>query len=185
MLDLAWRKLRQIIDALRPCILNGTPVVFLEPSCHSVFVDELGNLFPHDKAAEQLRRQSFLLGDFLAQRDYRPPALPRKALLHGHCHQKALAGMAGEFEMLERLGVSFELLDSGCCGMAGGFGYEKAHYDVSVRAGERVLLPAVRNASPDTLIVASGFSCREQIEQTTGRQALHLAELISMSLKGD
>jgi FAD/FMN-containing dehydrogenase/Fe-S oxidoreductase len=185
MLDLAWRKLRQIIDALRPWILNGTPVVFLEPSCHSVFVDELGNLFPHDKAAEQLRRQSFLLGDFLAQRDYRPPALPRKALLHGHCHQKALAGMAGEFEMLERLGVSFELLDSGCCGMAGGFGYEKAHYDVSVRAGERVLLPAVRNASPDTLIVASGFSCREQIEQTTGRQALHLAELISMSLKGD
>jgi Fe-S oxidoreductase len=185
MLNLARRKLRRILDVLRPWIMGGTPVVFLEPSCHSVFVDELGNLFPQDKTAALLRRQSFLLGDFLAQRDYQPPALGRKALVHGHCHQRALAGMAGELAMLERMGVSFELLDSGCCGMAGGFGYEKAHYDVSVRAGERVLLPAVRSASPETLIVASGFSCREQIEQITGRPALHLAEVIQMSLKGN
>jgi FAD/FMN-containing dehydrogenase/Fe-S oxidoreductase len=182
MLNLARRKLRQILDALRPWIMTKTPVVFLEPSCHSVFVDELGNLFPDDEAAAQLRRQSFLLGDFLAQRDYRPPALGRRALVHGHCHQKALVGMAGELTILDRLGVSYELLDSGCCGMAGGFGYEKAHYDLSVRAGERVLLPAVRSASPETLIVASGFSCREQIEQTTGRRALHLTEVIQMSL---
>jgi FAD/FMN-containing dehydrogenase/Fe-S oxidoreductase len=183
MLDLAQKKLQQVLHILRPWIMAETPVVFLEPSCHSVFLDELGNLFPRDVAAARLRRQSFLLGDFLARRNYRPNALVRKALVHGHCHQKALVGMAGELEMLERLGVSFELLDSGCCGMAGGFGYERAHYDVSVRAGERVLLPAVRNASPDTLIVASGFSCREQIEQCSGRHALHLAEVIQMSLK--
>jgi FAD/FMN-containing dehydrogenase/Fe-S oxidoreductase len=182
MLDLAQRKLRQILDGLRRWIVVQTPIVFLEPSCHSVFLDELQNLFPHDELAGQLKRQSFLLGDFLAQRDYRPPELGGKALVHGHCHQKALVGMAGELAMLDRLGVSFELLDSGCCGMAGGFGYEKNHYDVSVRAGERVLLPAVRRASSNTLIVASGFSCREQIEQTTGRRALHLAEVIQIAL---
>ncbi|MGH9327743.1 MAG: (Fe-S)-binding protein, partial [Terriglobia bacterium] len=182
MLDLARRKLREILEALRPQVMAGVPLVFLEPSCHSVFLDELQNLFPHDEAAARLRRQSFLLGDFLMQHGYHPPALARKALVHGHCHQKALVGMAGELEMLRQLGVSFEHLDSGCCGMAGGFGYEKEHYDVSVRAGERVLLPAVRSAASETLIVASGFSCREQIEQLTGRRALHLAEVIQMAL---
>jgi Fe-S oxidoreductase len=109
--------------------------------------------------------------------------LRAKALLHGHCHHKAVITMNDEVALLKKLGLDLEVLDAGCCGMAGAFGFEKEHYDVSIRCGERVLLPAVRRAAPDTLIVADGFSCREQIEQGTGRQALHVAEVLAMALQ--
>ncbi|MDQ6610309.1 MAG: FAD-binding oxidoreductase, partial [Bacteroidota bacterium] len=100
------------------------------------------------------------------------------------CHHKAIMKMDCEKSVLKKTGLEYEILDSGCCGMAGYFGYEKGdHYDVSIAAGERVLLPAVRNATDDTIIIADGFSCREQIEQQTNRKGLHLAQVLQMALK--
>ena len=157
----------------------------LEPSCVAVFRDQLLNLFPNDENARRLSKQTFLLSEFLKRKveDYQLPQLRRKALVQGHCHHKAVMRMGAEEAILKKLGLDFEILDSGCCGMAGIFGFEKAHYDVSIKCGERVLLPAVRNAAKDTLIIADGFSCQEQIAQTGNRRALHLAQIIQMALR--
>jgi Fe-S oxidoreductase len=184
MLTTAERLLRQILETLQPQITAGIPIVGLEPSCIAVFRDELTNLFPNDENAQRLKKQAFLLSEFLEKhvKNYQWPQLHRKAVVHGHCHQKSIMGMSAEGAVLKKLGLDFKQLDSGCCGMAGAFGFEKAHYDVSIKCGERVLLPAVRNASADTLIIADGFSCREQIAQTTDRQALHLAQVIQMAM---
>jgi Fe-S oxidoreductase len=110
------------------------------------------------------------------------PRLRRHALVHGHCHQKAVMGMSAEQELYERMGLDAELLDAGCCGMAGSFGFEAEHYDISVRIGEHRLLPIVRAASPETLLIADGFSCKTQIEQLTDRRALHTAQVIKMAM---
>jgi Fe-S oxidoreductase len=163
------------------------PVVVLEPSCAAVFCDELRGLFPEDEDARRLGAQIYLLSEFLQARapDFRPPALHRKAVVHGHCHHKAIMGMEAEERTLKQLGLDYHILDSGCCGMAGSFGFEPGdHYDVSIKAGERVLLPAVREARKDALIVADGFSCREQIAQMTDRRALHPAQVLRMALDG-
>lgn len=187
-LDMAGCWLREILDTMRPWIRAGVPVVALEPSCWSVFHEELPGLFPHDEDAKRLSHQAFLLGDFLVEqvRDYRPPELPRKAIVHGHCHHKSLVKMDHEKAILEKMGLDFQILDSGCCGMAGSFGFEDVprHYDVSLAVGERVLLPAVRQAAPDTLVITDGFSCKEQISQCTGREGVHLAEVLQMALRG-
>jgi FAD/FMN-containing dehydrogenase/Fe-S oxidoreductase len=186
MLDLAKRQLRQILDALAPQIREGIPIVGLEPSCVAVFRDEMTNLLPNEENARRLRGQVFALSEFLEREDYQPPKLERKAVVHGHCHHKAIMGMGDEKKVLERLGLDYELLDSGCCGMAGSWGYEKGeHYDVSMKAGERILLPAVRDARTDALIISDGFSCRGQIQEATDRRALHLAQVIQMSLHKD
>jgi Fe-S oxidoreductase len=184
MLERAKNKLRQIMSALSPQIDAGLPIVVLEPSCASVFRDELHNLFPANERADRLRGQTFLLSEFLQNH---APEYPRskssvKVLLHGHCHQKALMKMDHEEALLRKLGAELECPDSGCCGMAGPFGFLEDKFEVSQAAGERVLLPAVRNAAPDTLIVADGFSCREQILQGTGKPAMHLAEVLKMAL---
>ncbi|HLJ94469.1 MAG TPA: FAD-linked oxidase C-terminal domain-containing protein [Gemmataceae bacterium] len=181
MLDRAKQQLRQVLDCLRPVVRAGIPLVGLEPSCVAVFRDELVNLFPHDEDAQRLSRQVFLLSEFLVKAGYRPPRLQRKALLHGHCHQKALMGMDAEQQLLKEVGLELEAPDSGCCGLAGSFGYERQHYELSMKVGEHVLLPAVREASKDTLIIADGFSCRCQIEHGTDRRALHLAEILQMA----
>jgi Fe-S oxidoreductase len=145
------------------------------------------NLLPNNEQARKLSKQTFLLSEFLSKYapHFSPPHLrpQRKALVHGHCHQKALMGAQSELEWLKKAGIDVELLDSGCCGMAGSFGFEKGKYDVSVKCGEHVLLPRVREASPETLIVASGFSCQEQIAQLTNRRALHLAHVLRMALE--
>jgi FAD/FMN-containing dehydrogenase/Fe-S oxidoreductase len=184
MLEKAKEYLTQIMSALGPQIDAGLPIVVLEPSCASVFRDELRNLFPASDRAERLRRQVFLLSEFLQNYapEYGPSQLPRKVLLHGHCHHKALMKMNDEELLLRRMGTQLQSLDSGCCGMAGPFGFEKDKFEVSQAIGERVLLPAVRRATSDTLIVADGFSCREQILQGTGRPAMHLAEVLKMAL---
>ena len=186
MLRLAWRVLRRVLDELRPQIRAGVPLVGLEPSCVAVFRDELLNLFPADEDAQRLARQSFTLGEFLERRapGFQPPRLERRALVQAHCHHKAVLDFAADEAVMSRLGLDFEVPDSGCCGMAGSFGYERGErYGVSVACGERVLFPKVREAAPATLIVADGFSCREQIAQGTGRHALHLAEVIRMALR--
>jgi Fe-S oxidoreductase len=162
----------------------GCPIVVLEPSCASVFRDELRNLFPDNPRAERLRRQTFVLSEFLTRHapDY-APQLPRKVLLHGHCHQKAIIKMDHEVGLLQKMGTELNVPDAGCCGMAGPFGFNADKFDVSKAVGERVLLPAVRRSSDDTIIVADGFSCQEQIAQLTGRRAVHLAEALRMALR--
>ncbi|MGE5170542.1 MAG: FAD-binding and (Fe-S)-binding domain-containing protein [Rudaea sp.] len=186
MLDRAKRYLRRILDGLGTEIDAGMPVVVLEPACAAVFRDEMLNLFPGDERAKRLSRQALLFGEFMQSRarQFALPHLSRRALVHGHCHQKSLMGMDDEMAVLSRLGVDAALLDSGCCGMAGSFGFERDKADVSVRIGELVLLPAVREAAPDCLVVADGYSCREQIAQCTSRRAVHLAEVVQMALAG-
>ena len=184
MLDQARRQLHQILEALAPEIRDGVPIVGLEPACLSVFRDELLNLFPDNEAARRLSAQTFMFSEFLVNHtQWRPRRLERDVIVHGHCHQKSVLGMAGESQLLALLGVDFKLLDSGCCGMAGSFGFKPRHYDVSIKAGELGgLLPAVRAAPADTLIVSNGYSCREQIAQCTNRRALHIAEVARMAI---
>src|SRR5207245_592428 len=154
-----------------PAIGFSTPIVVLEPSCLAVFRDELLNLFPDDRDAQRLSRQSFLLAEFLRKHvpGYKPPRLRQRVMLHGHCHHKAIATLEDEEALVREMTADLEVVDSGCCGMAGSFGFEEDHYDVSIQVGELVLLPAVRKAPAGTLVVADGFSCREQIQQATGR----------------
>jgi Fe-S oxidoreductase len=185
MLDEAKRYLARILRVLGSQIEAGLPIVVLEPSCASVFRDELLNLFPDDARAKKLRAQTFLLSEFLQHHapGYQPNQLSRRILAHGHCHHKALMNMTDEEALLRRLGAEVLLPDSGCCGLAGGFGFEKDKFEISQAIGERVLLPAVRREPRETLIVADGFSCREQIRQATGREALHLAEVLRLAMK--
>jgi Fe-S oxidoreductase len=182
-LPTAKRLLRAILDTLADEIRAGTPVVGLEPSCVSVFRDELSGLFPNDEQARRLSRQTFLLSEFLAREGYTPPPLPGKAIVHGHCHQKSVLGMRDEETLLRQMGLEFQVLDSGCCGMAGAFGFERDHFDLSVQIFERALLPAIRTADAETLLITNGFSCREQISQLAGRRTLHVAEVLQMALQ--
>ena len=184
MLDRARSLLLEILDQLEPEIEAGIPVIGLEPSCVAVFRDELVNLFPHDERAQALSKQTFLLSEFLERNSGKEPLpqLNRRAVLHGHCHHKSLMKMTAEESLLTRIGVNFESPAPGCCGMAGSFGFEHDKYEVSRAIGELELLPAVRSAPDDWLIIADGFSCREQIAQGTGRHALHLAEVLQMAL---
>jgi Fe-S oxidoreductase len=184
MLDLAEAYLRNVLTTLRDEIRAGTPVVGIEPSCVAVFKDELTGLWPMDMDAKRLKFQSFHFSEFLQEHaeGWSPPQLHRKALLHGHCHQKATGGTGPDKQLLEQMGIEVEELDAGCCGMAGGWGYEQDHYDVSMACGERVLLPKVREAPAETLVVTDGFSCRSQIEQgKTGRRALHAAQVVALA----
>ena len=185
MLRLARRLLGQVLETLRPEIRAGTPVVVLEPSCAAVFRNELVNMLPHDEDAKRLARQTFTLGEFLARRvgDWEPPRLERHALVHFHCHQRATSDTDCDQQVLGRLGLDTEVLETGCCSLAGSFGYEAGErYEVSVKAGEQVLLPRVRDASPHSLILSDGFSCRSQIEHGSDRSSLHLAQVVAMAL---
>ncbi|HEY0558166.1 MAG TPA: FAD-binding and (Fe-S)-binding domain-containing protein [Thermoanaerobaculia bacterium] len=179
MLDLARRQLRQILSALKTEIAAGLPMVGLEPSCVAVFRDELVNLFPEDEAARRLSAQTFTFAEFLVREGFAPPRTSGAAIVHGHCHHHSVMGMDSDRAFLRELGVDFQVLDAGCCGMAGAFGFEAEHYEVSRAVGDRALLPTGRAARADTLILADGFSCREQIAQLTGRRALHLAEAVA------
>jgi Fe-S oxidoreductase len=185
MLDRAKSLLVQIMNELHLEIEQRIPIVVLEPSCAAVFRDELVNLFPEDERARALSQQVVLLSEFLERRapDFPLPPVARKALIHGHCHHKAIMKMTAEETVLQRMGIDFTAPAPGCCGMAGAFGFEESTYEVSKSIGELELLPAVRKAPTDWLIVADGFSCREQIAQETDRQALHLAEVLQMALR--
>ena len=180
MLDRARGYLERILEAIAGEIEAGTPLVVLEPACATVFRDELVNLLYKSEQARRLSGQTYLLDEFLVKHDDKPwPRIPRRAVVHGHCHHQAVLKMDAQRELMKRAGLDFEVLDSGCCGMAGSFGFEREKYDISMACGERVLLPAVRAASEETLLIADGFSCREQIAQSTGRRAQHLAEVLA------
>lgn len=182
MLDEARALLRTAVDELAGEIEAGVPVIGLEPGCLSVFKDELLKQLPDEPLAKRLAAQTFLFSDFLAQVDFAWPRLDADVIVHGHCHQKSLFGMQGETALLDKLGVRWSLLDTGCCGMAGSFGFSEEHYDLSMKIGEGTLLPLVRQASADAIVVTNGFSCREQIEQGAGRTPLHIAQLAKRAL---
>lgn len=183
-LDMAKDYLQRIFSALGPEIDRGTPMVVLEPSCCSVFRDELTGLFPDLARAQKLKQQTFTLSEFLEKReDFTPPTFKKKAIVQGHCHHKAVMRMKCEESLFKKMGLESEVLDSGCCGMAGSFGFENDKYKVSVDIGELALLPAVRRSPPSTLLVADGFSCREQIGQLTSRHALHTAEVLALAMR--
>ncbi len=182
MLPTAKRWLRQILAELRDPIQAGLPVIGLEPSCLSTFRDELVNLLPADTDALRLSRQAVTLAEFLAGRAWCPPKLDRRALVQVHCHHGAVLGYDTERALLELMGLDVTIPDSGCCGMAGSFGFERGQrYEVSQACGERVILPAVRAAAEGTLVIADGFSCREQIAQATPRRPLHLAQVLRLA----
>lgn len=177
----ARQYLERILAHFAPQIDAGLPFILLEPSCASVFRDELVNFFPENERARRLKAQTYLLSEFLIRHapGFQPRQMPgREIILHGHCHHKSLMKMDDEVAILTATGAHVRLLDSGCCGMAGPFGFEKDKFAVSQALGERVLLPAVRAASGEALIVTDGFSCREQIAQNSARRAVHFAEII-------
>jgi Fe-S oxidoreductase len=179
-LDQARRLWGRTLDVLGADISAGTPVVGLEPACVSAFRDELPALFSRDERARRLADQTLLLTEFL-DRDGRHPELPGvpEVLVHAHCHQHAVLDAEAEMRLLKACGADARPLPPGCCGMAGSFGFEAGKYELSMTVGERVLLPAVRAAPSRQIVLASGFSCREQIEQGTGRPTLHAAELLA------
>jgi Fe-S oxidoreductase len=184
MLDRADALLRDLLDTLEPALARGTPIVGLEPACLAAFRDEVPALFPDDERAHRLKEQSFLLSEFLAEHRIETDRTPhqRKALIQVHCHEHALAKPEAEKTALQQLGVEAEIMPNGCCGMAGSFGFEAAKYPWSVKIAEHALLPRLILAEPDAAIVASGFSCREQIEQLTGRKTQHIAEIMADAL---
>ncbi|HEY3778709.1 MAG TPA: FAD-binding and (Fe-S)-binding domain-containing protein [Rhizomicrobium sp.] len=184
MLALARAKLERILDVLRPAIRAGHPVVVLEPSCLSVFRDEMSNLLPDDPDAQRLSEQAKTLGEvLLGKPGWQPKRLDRKAVLHLHCHHKSILDPKTEHTVLEKLGLELEKPPVGCCGHAGSFGYEAEHHEVSMQIAEQVLLPKVRKTSRDTIVIADGFSCREQVKHGTGRWAMHPAEVLALALE--
>ncbi|MBV9610662.1 MAG: FAD-binding oxidoreductase, partial [Acidobacteria bacterium] len=184
-LDHARQYLTTVLDALAADIAAGTPMVVLEPSCCSVFRDELNGMMPESDRARRLMESTYTLSEFLENKvkDYEAPRLARKAIVQGHCHHKAIMRLDSEEALMKKMGLDVEVLKSGCCGMAGSFGYEADKYDVSIACGERALFPAVRRAGLSTIVMADGFSCKEQIEQDTPRHALHLAEVMQMAIE--
>lgn len=179
-LDEARKRLTECVETLAGDAARETPVVVLEPACCAALRDELPALLPHDERAARLARNALTLAEFLQRREgYAPPQRKGRALVQVHCHQHAVMGFDSEQALLRRTGLELDMPDSGCCGMAGSFGFEAEHYEVSMKCAERVLLPAVRSAAADTLILADGFSCREQIVQGSGRRALHLAQVLA------
>jgi FAD/FMN-containing dehydrogenase/Fe-S oxidoreductase len=183
-LDAGRSRLLEIVAALSPLIERGVSIVGVEPSCLLTLRDELPALFPRLSTARKLAHSAMLLDEFLIAKapQFSPPALKGAALVHGHCHQKALAGMNTELALLKKAeGLQVEAPDAGCCGMAGAFGYDVSRFDISRTIAERVLIPAVKNSGEDTLIIADGFACRSQIRQfCQGRRPMHLAQVLNL-----
>ncbi|TXD00064.1 FAD-binding and (Fe-S)-binding domain-containing protein [Streptomyces sp. ISID311] len=183
-LGVARRIARRTTAALRPAVRAGIPVVGLEPSCTAALRSDLPELLDGDEDARALGRSTRTLAELLVHQapDWQPPQIEARSISQTHCHQHATAGFGADSTLLARMGIDNTTLDSGCCGLAGNFGFERGHYEVSVAAGEQVLLPAVRAAAADTRILADGFSCRTQIAQQTPRHGTHLAQLIAHAL---
>ncbi|SDR04371.1 FAD-binding and (Fe-S)-binding domain-containing protein [Actinopolyspora saharensis] len=183
-LDVARRYLHNVLDALRADIRAGTPVVGMEPSCLAVFRDELGKMLPYDDDAGRLAANSYHFAEFCQRFELPVPALSGRALLWGHCHHLATGGLDPDQRMLERMGVEVDPVSGGCCGVAGAWGYEQGKFGLSVDCGEQALLPAVRAADEDALVVADGFSCRSQIEQVGRRRAMHSGQVLRLAEDG-
>lgn len=190
-LGIAKHALRRTLSVLSPALRGGTPVVVLEPSCAAVFRTDMPELLYGDQDAHRLADQTYTLGDLLANKapDWEPPRITAAVLVQQHCHQHAVLGYTHERQLLAGAGLGVEdidVLDAGCCGLAGNFGFEAGHYDVSLACAEDKLLPALRNADPDTLVLADGFSCRTQIRDLApGRRPMHTAQVLAGALADD
>jgi FAD/FMN-containing dehydrogenase/Fe-S oxidoreductase len=182
MVPTATGFLRRTIRALEPQLRAGTPILVLEPSCASALRDELVELLPDDPDALRLSDQTRTFAELLA--GWQPPQVDAQVLVQRHCHQQAIIGYEADLALLERTGADVEVLDSGCCGMAGSFGYEDHKYDVSVACAERVLVPRLAEADDDVVLLADGFSCRSQVADLTDREGIHLAQLLAGALDG-
>jgi FAD/FMN-containing dehydrogenase/Fe-S oxidoreductase len=191
LVNRARQAAKRVVDSLTPFVEQGVPVVGLEPSCLLTLRDEYAHLLPGDPRVDRLAEHAFLFEEFLdrlreeGRLDLRFTDRPRSILIHGHCHEKALVG-TGPLRRVLSLPPGYEVteIDGGCCGMAGAFGYEVEHQAISMQMAELRLLPAIRAASADTLIVAPGVSCRQQILDGTGRGALHPAKVLREALEG-
>ncbi|MFH9979278.1 FAD-binding and (Fe-S)-binding domain-containing protein [Streptomyces sp. NPDC017179] len=184
----AKKVLRHSLDVLRPWIEAGTPVIGLEPSCTAVFRADAPELLPDDQDMRRLAGRFRTFAEQLvhhAPENWQPPAVSRQATVQTHCHQHAILHDDADRELMRRAHIDADVLDEGCCGLAGNFGFERGHHEVSMAVAEQGVLPAVRAAAPSGLLLADGFSCRTQIEQAgTGREALHLAEALALGLDG-
>ncbi|MEV0538457.1 FAD-binding and (Fe-S)-binding domain-containing protein [Nocardia salmonicida] len=182
-LNVARRVLKRTLRVLEPELEAGIPVVGLEPSCLAVFRHDSRELLDESEL-HGLPDQAYTLAEFLEKfaPDASFPKVDASAITQQHCHQHAVMGNAADERLLRKVGVDNRTLDSGCCGLAGNFGVEKGHYEVSVAAAQRVLVPEVLAASEETMVLADGFSCRTQIEELTSRKALHLAEVLARGL---
>jgi FAD/FMN-containing dehydrogenase/Fe-S oxidoreductase len=182
MLESADRLVRELLDTLGPALARGAAIVGLEPACVAALRDEVVALFPRDARAQRLQKQCFLFSEFIDEhcRDAHLPRLDgAAALVQVHCHEHAVLKPDAERRVLERMGVKPEILPTGCCGMAGSFGFEAEKYQWSMKIAEHALLPALRRADASARVIADGFSCREQIEQGSGRATQHLAEAVA------
>lgn len=182
-LDVAERYLRRTLNILRDEIRNGTPLIGMEPSCLAVFRDELTKVLPHDEDANRLRKASYHWPEFFEEHNVPVPKLDAKAVVWGHCHHKATGGMDPEMKLLKgRMGMDANEATGGCCGLAGSWGFEAGKYDLSMQCGEIGWLPAARKAEPSTLLIADGFSCKTQLQESgVDRQALHVAEVMDIA----
>ncbi len=180
MLKQARKQLEEILNVIGPDVAKGVPIVVLEPSCASVFRDELRNLMPEREDAKRLAENVYLLSEFLEKfvPDVLQPSKATSAMVQFHCHHISILGKDDEESILRRSGINAEILDAGCCGMAGAFGFEKEHYAVSMKIYEGKVLPKLRKADKECVVIANGFSCREQLEQSLGVKTLHLAEIL-------
>jgi Fe-S oxidoreductase len=181
LVEEAKREARKLLDTLSPYVARGVPVVGLEPSCLFGLRDEFGVMFSD---SESLANNSFLFEEFLVREPGKLKfrEMKQRVLLHGHCHQKAFDAMPAVETVLRSVpGLQVQTVQTSCCGMAGSFGYEAEHYDVSMKMAEMTLLPVVRQAA-GAMILADGTSCRHQITDGTGREALHVARLLAQAL---
>jgi FAD/FMN-containing dehydrogenase/Fe-S oxidoreductase len=181
----ARRVLRRSLRTIGPWLESGVPVVVLEPSCAAALRSDLAEILPGSAAAEQLSASVRTFAEVLAEHTAELSTMAgggQRAVVQQHCHQHAELGFAADRAVLAALGVEADVLDSGCCGLAGNFGFERGHYEVSMACAERVLLPAVRAAAADTAVLADGFSCRTQLRHATAREPLHLAQLAARAL---
>lgn len=186
-LGVAKRVMRASLRLLAPYLDAGLPVAGLEPSCTAALRGDMPELLGDDERARSLARRTYTLAEFLESHapDWTPPrSIGRDALTQLHCHQHAELGFGPDEKLMAKAGVRNQTLDSGCCGLAGNFGFEQGHYDVSMACAERVLAPAVRQAAPETLVISDGFSCRTQIMHATHRTPRHLAQVLADTLDG-
>jgi len=183
-LPAARRRLRRSLATVAPVVDAGIPMLVLEPSCAALFRSDAVELLPGDAAAQLVAQQTVTLAELLHRYapDWRPPDVGGAAALQVHCHQHAVMGASADAALLRATGASANVLDGGCCGLAGNFGFERGHFEVSRKVAEHGVLPALAAAPPDAAIVADGFSCRTQLEQLAGLRSMHLAELLAAGL---